>query len=117
MTVNPETRLSRQQAEDLVQQTWREVLGLQVPNPDQSFFDAGGNSLLAIRLLASLRERLDVSMELLDLFRYPTIHSFLDAFYPQQSNPAGPGAQQAARAHRSWQGIAAMRQQRRHING
>jgi amino acid adenylation domain-containing protein len=51
---------------------WREVLGAGV-GVDENFFDAGGDSLRLFRLHALLRERLGAELEMVDLFRLPTV--------------------------------------------
>ncbi len=46
---------------------WRDLLGV-APSPTQTFFEAGGNSLLAIRMLARLEQATGVRLALTDLF-------------------------------------------------
>jgi hypothetical protein len=41
-----------------------------------SFFDAGGNSLLTLKLYMAMQEELGAPFLLRDLFRYPTARSF-----------------------------------------
>jgi amino acid adenylation domain-containing protein len=52
---------------------WAEVLGVREVGPDDNFFDHGGHSLLMIQVQHRLREDLSVDLELLDLFRYPSV--------------------------------------------
>jgi len=52
---------------------WRSVLGLPAIDPDQSFFEIGGNSLLLAQLQLKLREELDVHIPLVELFEHVTI--------------------------------------------
>ena len=42
---------------------------------DDRFFDAGGHSLLLFRVHGLLRQRLGREVEILDLFRYPTVRA------------------------------------------
>lgn len=51
---------------------WRELLPGRDPGPEQSFFDAGGSSLLLIRLHAMLERAWPGRFALADLFRLPT---------------------------------------------
>lgn len=52
---------------------WSDVLGRRA-HPGRTFFDQGGHSLLALRLLDRLQRELpEYSVEMTDLFRYPTI--------------------------------------------
>jgi thioesterase domain-containing protein/acyl carrier protein len=39
---------------------WRDVLGLEFIEPDESFFDAGGDSLMAVRLYGAVQRRFGV---------------------------------------------------------
>lgn len=58
-------------AVDVVTATWREVLGVPI-GPDDDFFDAGGNSLLAMRLMRDLRRRLDVDLTIAEIYEHPS---------------------------------------------
>ena len=51
---------------------WREVLGLRSLAADETFFDAGGTSLLAARLACRLENALHRPVSASDLFVYPT---------------------------------------------
>lgn len=55
---------------------WEELLGVKV-EPDRSFFDSGGHSILVITLFERLRESLPAAeFTLTDLFRFPTVNTF-----------------------------------------
>jgi amino acid adenylation domain-containing protein len=54
---------------------WQEILGVR-PAPENNFFDLGGNSLLAARLLLRVRLRFGVSLTLAALFRAPRLRDF-----------------------------------------
>lgn len=79
---------------------WSRALGLDRPDPDQSFFDAGGNSLALTRMVAALGQALDRRLTSTDLFQHPTIRTFAaylrdDACVDQQALPKvehGPSA-------------------------
>ncbi|MGW2088792.1 amino acid adenylation domain-containing protein [Streptomyces sp. NPDC001880] len=49
-----------------------EVLGRSEVGPDDNFFEIGGHSLLAIRLLAQIKQRYEVDLALNELFNDPT---------------------------------------------
>jgi amino acid adenylation domain-containing protein len=68
--IAPQTPLERSLAE-----IWRELLGLKRVGVDDNFFDVGGHSLLVIQLCAVLRQRLQVSLPIVDFFTYSTIRS------------------------------------------
>ncbi|WP_434740530.1 condensation domain-containing protein [Micromonospora sp. SH-82] len=57
---------------------WERVLGRAVP-VNLNFFDAGGNSLLLIRLRDELRTALETEVSLTDLFSHPTIRAMAEA--------------------------------------
>jgi acyl transferase domain-containing protein/acyl carrier protein len=52
---------------------WQELLGIEPIGIHDSFFDLGGDSLLIIRLIARLRERVGVGIAMQDLFETPTV--------------------------------------------
>ncbi|MGE8390968.1 amino acid adenylation domain-containing protein [Pseudomonas sp. BIGb0427] len=52
---------------------WEAVLGRPVRSAQGSFFSLGGDSLLATRLLASVREQLGVSLRMSDFYLQPTL--------------------------------------------
>ena len=59
--------------ERTVAETWAELLGQTELVPESHFFGLGGHSLMALRCLSKLRDRLPVSLSLSDFFENPTI--------------------------------------------
>ncbi|WP_203756463.1 non-ribosomal peptide synthetase, partial [Actinoplanes cyaneus] len=60
-------------AEEVLCGLYCEVLGLDRVSTDASFFDLGGDSLLAMKLIARIRSVLDVELGIYELFSAPTI--------------------------------------------
>lgn len=63
---------------------WCEVLGLKQVGRNQNLFSIGGNSLLALRLLARIKEDLNLdhtALQLSDIFDSPTISSIAEKVY------------------------------------
>lgn len=58
--------------------TWSKLLGVKTIAADDNFFALGGHSLLGVKLLGALQERLGLGDELKigDLFEYPTLGEF-----------------------------------------
>ncbi|MBX3274491.1 MAG: hypothetical protein KF729_29770 [Sandaracinaceae bacterium] len=54
---------------------WAAVLGRASIGATESFFDAGGNSLLALQTRARLAEVLGLELAVTDLFRFPTLRA------------------------------------------
>jgi amino acid adenylation domain-containing protein len=52
---------------------WQELLGLERVGTADNFFDVGGHSLLLVRLHSRLKAALGIEVQIVDLFRYPTI--------------------------------------------
>ncbi len=66
---------------------WKEFLKLDSIGANDNFFVLGGNSVLAIQLIAELRDRLQISLELQTLFEAQTLAAFSHAV---ESNLATP---------------------------
>ncbi|MGN9841249.1 amino acid adenylation domain-containing protein [Nonomuraea sp. H19] len=59
--------------EQAVAAMWTDLLGVPAVGRDQSFFELGGDSLLATRFLEAARRRFDVALPLRRLFAAPTL--------------------------------------------
>ena len=66
----PENDLDR-----IVVEVWQETLGLDSVGIDDNFFDIGGHSLLVVSMHRRLREMLEQTVTLTDLYRFPTIRA------------------------------------------
>ncbi len=81
--------------ETQVRQIWQEVLAKDAIDPNQNFFEAGGQSLKAIQIGLRLEAKFGQSVSFRDILEYPTIRSlaaWLDRATPD-ANPA-PADQQ-----------------------
>jgi NADPH:quinone reductase-like Zn-dependent oxidoreductase/acyl carrier protein len=58
---------------------WRDLLGVNEIAPDADFFDLGGDSLVAIRMVARMKEVFDVEQTLAGVFQYSTFRKMSDA--------------------------------------
>jgi hypothetical protein len=80
--------------ERLVAGVWREVLGLPRVGATDNFFEIGGHSLSIVAVHARLAGQVRPELQLVDLFRYPTVRALaghLDGTAPP------PGLDRAAR--------------------
>ena len=68
-------------------QMWSEILGLPRIGIHDNFFQIGGHSLLAVRLVARIRDAFGCEMPLLSLFECPTVAELIDS-HPEWSEPA-----------------------------
>ena len=57
---------------------WTELLGVDDIGEDDNFFDLGGHSLIAIRLMARIHRELEVRLQLATLFDAPTVSALAD---------------------------------------
>lgn len=57
---------------------WGEVLNNEQIGIDDNFFDLGGHSMLIVHVMNQLKETLNLSIKLTDLFRYPTIRGLAE---------------------------------------
>ena len=58
--------------------TWSQLLGVQQIAPDDNFFALGGHSLLGVKMIGALQEKLGLgdALKLDDLFENPTLGDF-----------------------------------------
>jgi len=52
---------------------WEELLALESINPEANFFELGGDSMTAIRLLRRMREEIHPAVKLDDVYEFPSI--------------------------------------------
>ncbi|RYZ48457.1 MAG: hypothetical protein EOP07_25760, partial [Proteobacteria bacterium] len=64
---------------------WTEILPAADFADDQNFFDAGGTSLLAMRFVTVMKQRLDRDLRIRDFFAKPTLNGVYRHFYPVPS--------------------------------
>ena len=63
----------RNPVEEKLAHFWRELLGLQQIGVDDSFFDLGGHSLIAVRLFRMIKQEYGLDLPISTLFDCPTI--------------------------------------------
>ena len=52
---------------------WESILNLEVPGPNDSFFDIGGSSLYAIKLVSAIEKKFKISIPVIAVFKSSTI--------------------------------------------
>ena len=82
---------------------WCQVLGLPRASVTANFFDIGGHSLAVVAVQARIRTALDRHVEVVDLFRFPTIRDLAGHL---------DGGERAAGLDRADRRIAAQRDRR-----
>ncbi|MXQ13746.1 MupA/Atu3671 family FMN-dependent luciferase-like monooxygenase [Microvirga makkahensis] len=90
-TVAQEPLAPEGELERTVLAAWHTTLGDDTIRVDDNFFDVGGHSLLVVRLHRHLREILKRPIFLTDLYRFPTVRSFVQSI---SSNVPDAAAQQ-----------------------
>ncbi|MEM7586019.1 MAG: amino acid adenylation domain-containing protein, partial [Acidobacteriota bacterium] len=68
---------------------WSEVLEVAEIGPEDNFFEIGGHSLLAVRLFATIEERVGVRLPIAALFRHPTVRGLAELLRRQALAGAG----------------------------
>lgn len=63
----------RESLEKLVAELWERFLGFPPSDPHEDFFDAGGDSLMVVRLMSALSRRLDRKLPVALFFQDPTV--------------------------------------------
>ena len=93
-------------AENTIAHAWRQVLGRGSVSVEDNFFDAGGNSISALRVHALICETLGVDFPVTVFFQRPTIRAL--ATHLSAATPSASGTQDDARerARRQQQSFA-----------
>jgi acyl transferase domain-containing protein/thioesterase domain-containing protein/acyl carrier protein len=87
--VEPEGQLERR-----IAAIWRELLGLELVGRHDDFFELGGQSLIAIRLMTRLQREFGVRLQLSDIFELQTLAALAGAI--AERNPAAAAEDAAA---------------------
>ncbi|MEU8301514.1 SDR family NAD(P)-dependent oxidoreductase [Micromonospora sp. NPDC048909] len=81
-----------------IAQVWRDALGVAEVGVDDDFFSLGGNSLVAVQLIAAMRKATGVRLPMRSLFETPTVSGLaarieeLRATAPTTDEPVAPAA-------------------------
>ncbi|HEX9629345.1 MAG TPA: phosphopantetheine-binding protein, partial [Pyrinomonadaceae bacterium] len=75
----------RSPLEESITEVWAKVLGVEQPSIHDNFFESGGHSLMAAKLISNLRRQLHVGLNLIDVFQSPTIARLAALIYERQT--------------------------------
>lgn len=89
----PERTATFSAAEQLVAQAMTEVLAVQPAGPEADFFDMGGDSLLAIRLINSLKKKTGISVSVPEFFQDSTIKAVAEKIAAHGNTGTGSRAE------------------------
>ncbi|MCB1057423.1 MAG: hypothetical protein KDD11_18135, partial [Acidobacteria bacterium] len=76
------TTADQRRTRDEIARVWAEVLGLESVDPDTSFFDLGGHSLLVGEVVDRLEASLRRPLKAVDVFHFPTVRSLAEHLAP-----------------------------------
>ncbi|HWF71081.1 MAG TPA: amino acid adenylation domain-containing protein, partial [Mycobacterium sp.] len=74
--------------EEILAGVFAEVLGIDQVGVDDSFFDLGGDSLLAMRLIAAIENTLDASLAVRTVFEAPSVRSLSQQLGRRANGPS-----------------------------
>ncbi|MFI1914793.1 amino acid adenylation domain-containing protein [Nocardia sp. NPDC020380] len=80
-------REPRDRREELLCAMFADVLSVSRVGIDDSFFDLGGNSLLAVKLASRIAAHFGTATDVAELFRNPTVAGLADSDYFAESQP------------------------------
>ncbi|MCO8170249.1 non-ribosomal peptide synthase/polyketide synthase [Pseudomonas sp. 21LCFQ02] len=72
-----------------IERSWCAYLKVETLAPDASFFGQGGNSILAIQMIAELRDELGLDVQLRTLYEAPTLAEFIAAVEGREGHYSG----------------------------
>lgn len=68
------------EVESVIQKIWSEVLGHNEFSQSDNFFDAGGHSVLFLKIKDKIKEKLNVDFSIVDLYQYPNVKSIAEQY-------------------------------------
>ena len=81
--------ISKQEVHDTLKQIWQQVLESEEDIPDEdSFFELGGNSMVASLLIESVNDKFDCGFEFSDIYTYNTLAQMTDFVLEKCGNGA-----------------------------
>lgn len=90
--------LPQEQDEKVIAKIWRDLLKVESVGLHQRFFQIGGHSLVAMKMLARVHQQLNVRISLVDFFKHPTIEALV-ALVRQSHKEQVESIQQVVRQH------------------
>jgi len=103
----------RNDLERAIAGAWREVLGIEEIGVRESFFEAGGSSLLLARLQRRLQQALGREIPFVELFRHPTIESLAQSLGGEVPRPEEKAEQARARTDTRRESMRQLQEKRR----
>ncbi|HEX2926937.1 MAG TPA: amino acid adenylation domain-containing protein [Ruminiclostridium sp.] len=74
----PQKELPSNDIQKTVADIWKEVLGRENIGLNENFFDLGGHSLLMAKVRSKISKAINIEIQIMDLFRYPTVSTLAD---------------------------------------
>jgi amino acid adenylation domain-containing protein len=87
----------RNEIERIIEQVWKEALGVENVSLNENFFDLGAHSLLVAEVQVQLQQRLGREIPLVDLFHYPCVAALASHLSGEAAPPRQPGSDRAQR--------------------
>jgi amino acid adenylation domain-containing protein len=81
----------RTATESAVAEIWADLLDVERVGVEDSFFDLGGNSLLATRIISRVRAAMEVEVDLPRLLRTPTVTALAALIEERRGSPSATG--------------------------
>ena len=79
-------------ATEAITAVWREILGLETIEPDAVFFELGGDSLAAVRMLAAVEDEFGAEVGFVDFLDEPTVAAIARILAGAGAAPPAPDA-------------------------
>ena len=87
--------------EAAILEIWKQSLGVDSVGVEDNFFDSGGHSILAVKVHREIVQKLDVELQVTDLFRFTTVRALAKHLQVGKSQPtAAEQAKERAKQRR-----------------
>jgi amino acid adenylation domain-containing protein len=85
-------KMSGDNIEKVFAEIWTEVIGQNNFTRMDNFFDAGGHSLLFVKIRDKIQDRLGIDFSIVELYQYPNIATLADQYRKKHGHAAVPSA-------------------------
>ncbi|MEO1348698.1 MAG: SDR family NAD(P)-dependent oxidoreductase [Cyanobacteria bacterium J06635_15] len=88
---------ARNEVEQIITNTWQQILGIEQIGIHDNFFELGGDSVISIQIVSILKKQLNIDIPVVRIYERPTISSLTEILSSSDTNESDRFAQNKSR--------------------